>query len=239
MFIHGYWSPVTSNVDWCEDNYIISYYIAEWYNSVSNLIPIFYPIYTLYKSNYILKDNNKIYNLCHILLICVFTGSFCFHATLTKCGQLLDELPMLITNIFLLYILDNFNNINLLHNTIIKIIILYFIYLFPNSHLPFRLSFVYYNYKLFNKIYKLIKKNNKLLQNTKIKYSIFYYTIGLICWLIDIYLCNYIKYFYLHSLWHIFSYIGCLSLLNFIFIYLSNINPKYKLPLYYKNNIIH
>lgn len=25
----GYWSPNTSSIDWCENNYNISYYIAE------------------------------------------------------------------------------------------------------------------------------------------------------------------------------------------------------------------
>ncbi|KAF9971068.1 Alkaline ceramidase 3 [Actinomortierella ambigua] len=36
----GYWSPTTSSVDWCENNYVVSYYIAEFWNSFSSLFII-------------------------------------------------------------------------------------------------------------------------------------------------------------------------------------------------------
>ncbi|RUS17275.1 hypothetical protein BC937DRAFT_90170, partial [Endogone sp. FLAS-F59071] len=31
----GYWGKVTSSVDWCEINYEFSYYIAEFWNTIS------------------------------------------------------------------------------------------------------------------------------------------------------------------------------------------------------------
>ena len=33
----GFWGPVTSSVDWCEHNYAVSYYVAEFFNCFSNL----------------------------------------------------------------------------------------------------------------------------------------------------------------------------------------------------------
>ena len=33
----GFWGPVTSSVDWCEHNYEVSYYVAEFFNCFSNL----------------------------------------------------------------------------------------------------------------------------------------------------------------------------------------------------------
>ena len=27
---YGYWSPVTSTLDWCEENYILTDYVAEY-----------------------------------------------------------------------------------------------------------------------------------------------------------------------------------------------------------------
>lgn len=33
----GYWGPVTSTMDWCESNYVVTEYVAEFYNSISNI----------------------------------------------------------------------------------------------------------------------------------------------------------------------------------------------------------
>jgi dihydroceramidase len=229
----GYWEPKTSNIDWCEDNYYISYYIAEWYNSLSNLIPIFYSIYILYNLKFTYNNINY-YHISYILLIFVFIGSFCFHATLTNVGQMLDEIPMLITNVYMIYLLDNYNIKKLIYNIILKIIFILWMYYYPNSPLPFQLSFIVFNLILFSKVFNIIIKYPVLKRKTNLNKSIFYYIIAIICWLLDLFFCSYLKYFYLHSFWHIYSYIGCLYLLNFIFIYLSFINSKI-LPKYFQD----
>ena len=35
--IVGYWGPVASSIDWCERNYVVSFYVAEMFNTFSNL----------------------------------------------------------------------------------------------------------------------------------------------------------------------------------------------------------
>ncbi|KAJ3036812.1 Alkaline ceramidase 3 [Rhizophlyctis rosea] len=90
----GYWGPVTSTLDWCEENYIVTYYLAELWNSISNLCFLIWPLtgmYTCYK----MRAEKRFY-LSYAALILVGTGSFLFHGTLTYAMQLLDELPMVL-----------------------------------------------------------------------------------------------------------------------------------------------
>ncbi|NXF24128.1 ACER3 ceramidase, partial [Rhodinocichla rosea] len=89
----GYWGPPTSTLEWCEENYAVSYYIAEFWNTVSNLIFILPPIYGAIQTY---KDGlEKRYLAAYLCLTAVGLGSWCFHMTLKYEMQLLDELPMI------------------------------------------------------------------------------------------------------------------------------------------------
>ncbi|KAI4877802.1 hypothetical protein NFI96_012656 [Prochilodus magdalenae] len=89
----GYWGRPTSTLDWCEENYVVSFYIAEFWNTVSNLIMILPPIYGALQT---FKDGLEVRYVCSFLgLAAVGIGSWCFHMTLQYEMQLLDELPMI------------------------------------------------------------------------------------------------------------------------------------------------
>jgi dihydroceramidase len=106
----GFWGEPTSTIDWCENNYEVTYYIAEFWNTVSNLVMIVLPLYGIYWS--IKQKDSKKFNsfrvtnsmlLCHLGLCLVGLGSWMFHMTLLYPMQLLDELPMVFGSGILIY----------------------------------------------------------------------------------------------------------------------------------------
>lgn len=90
--LDGAWGPVTSTLDWCEENYIVTPYVAEIWNSLSNGVFLLWPllgILSCYKTS-----AEKRFWLSYAALMIIGTGSFLFHGTLRFEMQLLDEVPM-------------------------------------------------------------------------------------------------------------------------------------------------
>ncbi|XP_076807573.1 alkaline ceramidase 3-like isoform X4 [Clavelina lepadiformis] len=99
----GIWGEPTSTLDWCEENYIVTPYIAEFWNTVSNLVMI---IPSLVCAVYYWKKGIETrYLLANISLLTVGIGSWMFHMTLRYEMQLLDELPMIYGTCVFLYAL--------------------------------------------------------------------------------------------------------------------------------------
>ena len=96
----GYWGKRTATIDWCEENYQVTNYIAEFWNTVSNFVMILFPLYAIYwsfklRSKYrLLKKQQKNLSInpyaidslnvpftiigCHIGLLFVGLGSWLF-----------------------------------------------------------------------------------------------------------------------------------------------------------------
>lgn len=97
----GYWGRVTSTIDWCEENYVVSRYVAEFWNTLSNVIMIFAPMVACYYGIRQKLEMPVIFS--YISIIVVGCGSWLFHMTLQYSMQLMDELPMIWGSAFLLY----------------------------------------------------------------------------------------------------------------------------------------
>ncbi|KAH9456761.1 hypothetical protein MJO28_006829 [Puccinia striiformis f. sp. tritici] len=100
--VEGFWGPATASIDWCEANYAITRFIAEFTNTISNLIFVSWAIYGIKNC----RDQNLPlpFVLCQVGIALVGIGSFLFHATLRYEWQLGDELPMIFAGAMSAYV---------------------------------------------------------------------------------------------------------------------------------------
>lgn len=89
----GYWGIPTATIDWCEENYVVSPYIAELVNTVTNLAFVCFAGFALV--NVLLNQHERRFLLVALGFITVGFGSWMFHMSLLYEYQLLDELPMI------------------------------------------------------------------------------------------------------------------------------------------------
>ena len=99
----GFWGPPSSTLNWCETNYEVSYYIAEFWNTITNLSMIIPSLYGFIHCRRQGIEPKYTYNFLTLLVIGI--GSWMFHMTLRFEMQLLDELPMLFGASFVVHCL--------------------------------------------------------------------------------------------------------------------------------------
>lgn len=223
----GFWGEPTSTLDWCEENYTITSYIAEFWNTISNLaiiVPSFGGFYYAYKNNL----ENRIL-LCFISLALVGFGSWNFHMTLLYEMQLFDELPMLWGSLILLYVLvthvyTRFENCAKQHQLLISSLIAYgvlstIIYLSFKTPILFQVAYgLLVTVMLYFDIYIVKHKPS----NGRLFYSscAFYYG-GFCVWLVDNFYCSNLRtlrseflpvylspFTQLHAWWHFMAGYG-------------------------------
>ncbi|KAG2194255.1 hypothetical protein INT46_005210 [Mucor plumbeus] len=98
----GYWGPATSSVDWCEENYTHSYYIAEFWNTISSLAMVALGFLGVALHH---KSLGWRLSASYLLIVVVGIGSVLFHATLQFEHQMWDEVPMVWCACQLLWVL--------------------------------------------------------------------------------------------------------------------------------------
>ncbi|XP_062567585.1 alkaline ceramidase 3-like isoform X2 [Saccostrea cucullata] len=99
--VQGIWGAPTSTIDWCEENYHVTPLIAEFWNTISNVIFIIPSLLMLGIGT--IEGHEERFQWCHFSVFTVGFGSWCFHMTLLYSMQLLDELPMIYGAAFHLY----------------------------------------------------------------------------------------------------------------------------------------
>eukprot|EP00742_Colponemidia_sp_Colp-10_P004650 GILJ01004961.1.p1 GENE.GILJ01004961.1~~GILJ01004961.1.p1 ORF type:complete len:286 (-),score=10.92 GILJ01004961.1:168-983(-) len=216
-----YWGHATSNIDWCEENYVVCHSfaqpfwwcllgIAEFFNTLSNFWGIILGLWGLRQS---LKDKAEFrISLCYFACTFVFCGSLTFHATLLYHFQLLDEMPMIYGTLFCHYMIYNDRRSPMFSGIVISVVgILIFIvmYLTRESPLPLQIAYGFL-------VCTLIIRSVSRYQLTRYKaakrymwYALYTYGAGFACWLMDRHACDYVSPFYFHAWWHVLTATGC------------------------------
>ncbi|CAF9910003.1 hypothetical protein IMSHALPRED_008527 [Imshaugia aleurites] len=97
----GYWDPVTSTINWCEEDYYATPYAAEIVNTLTNLLFIYFAYLGIQSCRK--HGHDTIFLVSFVGYLLVGTGSFLFHATLKYPMQLVDELSMIYTTCLMCY----------------------------------------------------------------------------------------------------------------------------------------
>ncbi|KAK6582361.1 hypothetical protein PZA11_004769 [Diplocarpon coronariae] len=119
----GFWNPITSTINWCEEDYYATIYSAEIINTLTNLLFIWLGVKGIRNCLRYGHDSIFVVSFCGYLL--VGSGSFAFHSTLKCRGprrledtatdscadpmQLLDELSMIYTATIMCYATFSFS----------------------------------------------------------------------------------------------------------------------------------
>ncbi|KAG0501594.1 hypothetical protein HPP92_001666 [Vanilla planifolia] len=99
----SFWGPVTSTTELCEQNYAYSTYIAEFYNTISNIPGILLALIGLV--NALRQRFEKRFSILHVSNMILAIGNIAFHATLQLVVQQSDETPMMWEKLLYFYVL--------------------------------------------------------------------------------------------------------------------------------------
>jgi len=220
----GYWGPRTSAVDWCEPNYVHSFYIAEFFNTITSLPAAFFALrglYLAYKYGYDTR-----FFVINMMVGMVGIGSALFHGTLLYTGQILDELPMVYTSLALLYAVLEMDSSRTrpTYKYLAPILVGYgalftCVYLYLPSFFIFFL--VGYICAILLLIYQsaliYLRPSTLFHQKMFLILSVGFYVGGWIgFWVSEILFCDSIQALNFHSLWHVTSTLGAFVMVIFL-----------------------
>ncbi|KAK9466595.1 ceramidase [Lipomyces arxii] len=232
----GFWGVPTSTIDWCEENYVVSSYVAEAVNTITNGMFVALAGYSIY--NAITQKHELRFILTAMGFALVGIGSWLFHMTLQYEYQLLDELPMIYATCIPTWAVFSYARSK-------KDSILLGIYIFSGASI---LTLVYLYFKdptihqagyavltgmvLFRSLYLVVTK----IEDSKIRADMWRTVIIGICtflsgyglWMLDIHFCTWVRStrrivgmplgFILegHGWWHILTGLGVYYYLVFL-----------------------
>ncbi|KAK1638146.1 alkaline phytoceramidase [Colletotrichum phormii] len=103
----GYWGEKTSTLNFCEEDYVVSYYCAEVCNTLTNLLFLWLGFKGVY--NCVSQGHPRIFLIAYLGYVIVGLGSTAFHTSLKYPMQLIDELSMIYTTCLMVFATFSFS----------------------------------------------------------------------------------------------------------------------------------
>ncbi|OLN92899.1 Alkaline ceramidase 3 [Colletotrichum chlorophyti] len=104
---NGYWGDKTSTLNFCEEDYVVSYYCAEVCNAFTNLLFLWLGLKGVH--NCISEGHPRIFLIAYLGYLIVGLGSTAFHTSLKYPMQLVDELSMIYTTCLMVFATFSFS----------------------------------------------------------------------------------------------------------------------------------
>ncbi|XP_070588043.1 alkaline ceramidase 1 [Erythrolamprus reginae] len=224
-------SYLSSEVDWCEANFEHSEYIAEYYNSFSNVaFFILAPMMLWLNTDYISYRPVPIRGFV-ILQLFIGIFSFYYHMTLSYAGQLLDELSILWTlcisygfwfptRYFPSFIKNREQFLTFVATVTVTSTLMSFVKPALNAYVLNCAAF----HLLYLAFIEVRRCNSPAVRRAAWTMT-FWWGIAISCWLVDKFFCGFcqrLNFCYLHSFWHVFinmALLHCITLILFFDIY--------------------
>ncbi|KAI0199575.1 ceramidase [Astrocystis sublimbata] len=93
--LNGAWSPPTSSANFCEEDYAVTRYLAEFINTLTNLAYVFLALQYMFGGPGSRGLRAPRYDFMSVSLLVLGIASFAFHATMLQNFQFGDEIAML------------------------------------------------------------------------------------------------------------------------------------------------
>lgn len=204
----SFWGPVTSTTEWCEKNYTHSSYIAEFYNTISNIPCILLALIGLI--NALRQGFEKRFSVLHISNMILAIGSMLFHATLQHVQQQSDETPMVWEMLLYLYVL--YSPDWHYRSTMPTFLFLYgaafaVVHSFVRFGIGFKVHYVVLCFLCIPRMYKYYIHTKDIAAKRLAKLYVATIFLGSLCWLFDRLFCKQLSSWYInpqgHALWHV------------------------------------
>lgn len=215
----GFWGLPTASVDWCEQNYVVTRFVAEFWNSVSSL--------TMVAAGLVGISTRRFAREIRVafgLLILVGLGSIAFHATLRFELQMLDELPMLYLVTWLTWLLVERGPGRRLGRWFPALLIAYVLLATAGAtlnrgqaqFLAFHFSFGALEvFCLLRVTWIALRPENRPVR-AQFTIGLVSYATGVAIWFVDLEACARVSGLQLHAGWHVLVSIGFFLLLGVI-----------------------
>jgi dihydroceramidase len=207
--ISSFWGPVTSTIECCENNYAYSSYIAEFYNTISNVPGILLALIGLV--NALRQRFEKRFSILHISNMILAIGSMLYHATLQHVQQQSDETPMVWE--ILLYMYIHYSPDWHYRSTMPTFLFLYgaafaVVHAYLRFGIGFKVHYVILCLLCIPRMYKYYIHTEDTAAKRIAKWYVATIFVGSVCWFCDRVFCKTISQWPVnpqgHALWHVF-----------------------------------